>query len=430
MKTLPTASDRLSMTSFPADGRSSQGGAKKIFSIGSASFSKKYPTLGSGFNNKKDVGDASQSNARERENISSNLRNSNQRLYNILTKQNEQNVILQQILEALNAPSKNSAAAEANSASSTKIPNIPLASFGKLFKKIIKGGTIAGLIYDIMEPSALNVGEDETLQKMGMGKRFKSSKEERDAAEKRLNVLRTSYKEHEAALNAYQNSIQDLQKKLQQTSDPAAKQQIQKTIDTILGNITITTSQMGAMRQEVESIRDILTPEGFPPVGISGFEDRPTITPSSPVGVMPDMTSQSPAEALMPDMISQAPDSGGYEIIKFQATKIKFDGLKLPTQTVSATEQNVTPQTPLASSSSSGSAGSFDSTVSAASRIMTSASGASAESTQQQSGSADRGSASEAIQFFQSKGWSPAQAAGLAASLKVDSPNFDPAEHN
>lgn len=124
-----------------------------------------------------------------------------------------------------------------------------------------------------------------------------------------------------------------------------------------------------------------------------------------------------------------------FDRIKFEADLIKFDGLSLPTrQTVAQpsppppavpTPTAAGPSFPSVGATAAGPTGPRPMQVSIQPPTASPAVQAMMERRQQQGGNPSTGSAAAAIQFFQSRGWTPAQAAGFAANLQVES-NFNP----
>jgi hypothetical protein len=123
------------------------------------------------------------------------------------------------------------------------------------------------------------------------------------------------------------------------------------------------------------------------------------------------------------------------EKILFEAQKIKFDGLSLPSNNVTATQmmqESATPQVAMSSSPSTATRMSSTSTAESAgmqpirvnNQPMVALGGGTAGGGA--TGTPTPSSASAVMQFFIAKGWTPAQAAGFAANLQVES-NFNPA---
>lgn len=122
-----------------------------------------------------------------------------------------------------------------------------------------------------------------------------------------------------------------------------------------------------------------------------------------------------------------------FDRIKFEADWIKFDGLTLPTRQVTAQPSSTPPAVPTAAPPPAFPPPSTTGAVAALRPMQVSIQPPAASPTvqammdrRQQGGSTSTGSAAAAIQFFQSRGWTPAQAAGFAANLQVES-NFNPA---
>jgi hypothetical protein len=125
-----------------------------------------------------------------------------------------------------------------------------------------------------------------------------------------------------------------------------------------------------------------------------------------------------------------------FERIRFEADLIKFDGLSLPTRNTVAEPAAAAPAAVPPPSA----------TVAAAIPPMAATAATAGPQPmqvaiqpptaspmiqgmmdrRQQAGTPNAGSAAAAMQFFQSRGWTPAQAAGFAANLQVES-NFNPA---
>jgi len=122
-----------------------------------------------------------------------------------------------------------------------------------------------------------------------------------------------------------------------------------------------------------------------------------------------------------------------FEKIKFEANLIKFDGLSLPTRNMAAEPAAAAPSAvPPAAAAVPPMTGAATGAQPMQSVTQPSATPTTMQTmlggvqNVQSAGTPNAGSASAAMQFFQSRGWTPAQAAGFAANLQVES-NFNPA---
>jgi hypothetical protein len=123
-----------------------------------------------------------------------------------------------------------------------------------------------------------------------------------------------------------------------------------------------------------------------------------------------------------------------FESVKFEANLIKFDGLTLrtpaaaaePMATAASTPSATAPTTPPTAGAAAAAQPSNIATQPPpqSPMIQTMLGGRGGQPAA--AGTPNTGSAAAAMQFFQSRGWTPAQAAGFAANLQVES-NFNPA---
>lgn len=145
----------------------------------------------------------------------------------------------------------------------------------------------------------------------------------------------------------------------------------------------------------------------------------------------PSAAAQLPAVRVEGDTIYY-----DFERIRFEADLIKFDGLSLPTRNTAAEPAAAAPAAvpPPSATVAAAIPPMAATTATAGPQPMQVAIQPPTASPmiqgmmdrRQQAGTPNAGSAAAAMQFFQSRGWTPAQAAGFAANLQVES-NFNPA---